>query len=122
MDWERAGETHLDGRWKLVASAAEYDVQLFDTPHTRVRDLDDCEGTTRRSKSLGIHARSAIHPAQIDRIHKALAPTPEEVAYAARVIAAFKLANGNVVLLDGEFVEEPVVKRARRILQHAIPS
>ena len=83
-----------------------------------MKDLDDCEATTARAKSLGIHARSAIHPAQIERIHAALAPTPEEVLHAERVIEAYKAAKGNVVLLDGKFVEAPVVKKAQRVLKY----
>ena len=116
VDCDLAWETHLYGRSKLVACAAVHDVCLFDVPHIDVRNLDDCERSTRKAKGLGIHARSAIHPAQISRIHAALAPSEDEVAYAKRVIAAYEKAKGNVVLLDGKFVEAPVVKRAQRIL------
>lgn len=109
-------ETHLYARSRLVAAATAYDVTLFDTPHIHVRDLDDCEATTRQAKAIGIHARSAIHPAQIERIHAAYAPSAEEVDYAKRVVAAYNEAGGNVVLMDGKFIETPVVKRAQRVL------
>ena len=108
--------THLYGRSKLVASANAFDVLLFEGPHVEIRDLEDCEASTRQVKALGIHARSAIHPAQIAAIHKAFAPTDEEIIYAQRVIEAYKKADGNVVLLDGKFIEAPIVKRAERIL------
>ena len=116
VDCDQAWETHLYARSRLVAAAAAYDVLLFDVPHIHVRDLDDCEATTRKAKALGIHARAAIHPAQIERIHIALAPSLEEIDYAEKVIAADKAANGNVVLLDGKFIEAPVVKKAKRVL------
>ena len=116
VDCDLAWETHLYGRCKLVAAAGAYDVLLFDVPHVDVRNLDDCEASTRKAKALGIHARSAIHPAQVARIHAALAPSSDEVAYAERVLEAYEAANGNVVLMDGKFVEAPVVKRAERIL------
>jgi len=118
VDCDLAWETHLYARSKLVATAMVYDVQLFDVPHINVRDLDDCEATTRRAKALGIHARSAIHPAQVERIHTALAPSSDDVSQAERVIAAYDAAEGNVVLLDGKFIEAPVVKKARRILAY----
>jgi len=114
-----AWETHLFARSKLVAAAAVHDVQLFDVPHINVRDLEDCEASTRKAKALGIHARSAIHPAQIERIHTALAPSEDEVKWAGRVIAAYEKADGNVVLLDGKMVEAPIIKRAKRILSFA---
>lgn len=118
VDCDLAWETHLFARSKLVASATAFDVQLFDVPHIDVRNLDDCEASTRQTKALGIHARSAIHPAQIARIHAALSPSAEDVAHAQRVIEAYQKAQGNVVLLDGKFIEAPVVKRAERILSY----
>jgi len=116
VDCDLSWETHLYGRSRLVMAAAVFDVQLFDVPHIHVRDLDDCEATTRQAKALGMHARAAIHPAQIERIHAALAPSAEEIAYAEKIIAADKAAGGNVALLDGKFIEAPVVKKAKRVL------
>ncbi|WP_017931793.1 HpcH/HpaI aldolase/citrate lyase family protein [Robiginitomaculum antarcticum] len=112
-------ESHLYARSHCVAAAIAHDVQLFDVPHIDVRDLDDCEATTRKAKALGIYARSAIHPAQIARIHAALAPSKDEVSHAQRVIAAYQSAGGNVALLDGKFIEAPVVKAAQRVLEFA---
>ena len=116
VDCDLSWETHLYARSRLVAVATAFEVQLFAGPHIDVRDLEDCEASTRRLKMLGLHARSAIHPAQIDRIHAGLAPSAEDVAYAEKVIAADKAAGGNVVLLDGKFIEAPVVKKAKRVL------
>ncbi len=116
VDCDLSWETHLYARSRLVMAAAVHDVLLFDVPHIHVGDLDDCEATTRKAKALGIHARSAIHPAQIERIHAALAPSDEDTSQAERVIAAYQKAKGNVVLLDGKFIEAPVVKKAQRIL------
>lgn len=116
VDCDLSWETHLYGRSHMVACAAAHDVQLFDVPHIDVRNLEDCDLTTRKAKALGIHARSAIHPAQVPVIHAALAPSGEEIAHAKRIVDAYDAAKGNVVLLDGKFVEAPVVKRAQRIL------
>ncbi|RKQ69686.1 citrate lyase subunit beta/citryl-CoA lyase/(S)-citramalyl-CoA lyase [Litorimonas taeanensis] len=113
---DRSWETHLFARSKLVAHAAVNDVILFDTPHTDIKNLEDCEATTRKAKALGIFARSAIHPMQIGAIHNALRPSEEELSYANRVMDAFEAADGNVVVLDGKMIEEPIVKSARRIL------
>lgn len=116
VDCDLSWDTHLYARSRLVAAAAAAEVMLFDVPHVNVRDLDECEATTRRAKALGIHARSAIHPAQVDRIHAALAPTDAELAWARSVVAADEASGGNVTLLDGKFIEAPVVKKARRII------
>ena len=118
VDCDLSWDTHLYARSRLVAAAAVHDVQLFEGPHIHVRDLDDCEATTRRVKGLGIQARSAIHPAQIERIHAALAPSAAEMSHAEKVIKAYEKAEGNVVLLDGEFIEAPVVKKAMRVMAY----
>jgi len=118
VDCNQSWDTHLYARSHLVAAAKSQDVHFFDGPHVEVRDLEDCEKSTRRAKALGLHARAAIHPAQIERIHKALSPSDDEIDFAKKVIAAYEAADGNVVLLNGKFVEVPVVKRARRILSY----
>jgi len=109
-------ENHLYARSRLVAASAAFDVTLFDTPHIDVKDPDGLEMATRRAKSLGIFARAAIHPVQIETIHKALAPTDNEVAKAHRVVAAYEASDGNVALLDGKMIEAPIIKAARRVL------
>lgn len=118
IDCDLSWESHLYARSRLVALAAAHNVHFFDGPHIHIRDLADCEATTRQAKALGIHARSAIHPAQIQPIHTALTPSDEEIDYAKRVIAAYEAAGGNVVLLDGKFIEAPVVKKAKRLLSY----
>jgi len=113
---DMAWETMLYARSLLVSAAHANDVILFDTPYRDVRDPDGCRLDTARAKNIGIFARSAIHPTQIDPIHSALAPSAEEIEHAKKVIAAMNAAGGNVALLDGKLLEEPVVKKARGIL------
>ncbi len=114
MEWE----TMLYARSHLVACAQANDVVLFDTPYTDVRNPDGCRVDTARAKKIGIFARSAIHPNQISAIHSALKPSEIEIAEAERIIRAMEDAGGNVALLDGKLLEEPVVKKARRILTY----
>ena len=116
IESELSWDAHLYARSHMVVCAAAHDVILFDSPHFDVKNLDDCEASTRRAKAMGIHARSAIHPAQIGRIHTALSPTDAEIAEANAIIQAYEKADGNVVLLNGKFVEKPVIKKAYRVL------
>lgn len=113
---ELSWDAHLYARSHIVACAAAHDVTLFDSPHFDVRNLEDCKETTLRAKAIGFHSRSAIHPAQIKPIHTALSPTDAEIVEAKNIIKAYEKADGNVVLLNGKFVEKPVIKKAYRIL------
>jgi len=108
----------LHARSHLAVCAAATGTTLFDVPHIDVRNLDDCEATTRKAKALGIHARTAIHPAQIARIHAAYAPTDEEIAHAESLIAAYQKAEGDVALLNGQLIETPLLRKAERVLAY----
>ena len=58
---EISWDAHLYARSHLITCAAAENVTLFDAPHINVKDLEDCKRSTRRAKSIGLHARSAIH-------------------------------------------------------------
>ncbi|GGY36495.1 HpcH/HpaI aldolase/citrate lyase family protein [Parvularcula lutaonensis] len=107
-------EAHLYGRSRCAAAFGAARKVLFDVPYLDVKDPEGLKESTRRAQALGIHARAAIHPAQLGPIHEALAPTAEELAQARRVVEAFEKAKGGVALLDGKLLELPVVKAARR--------
>ncbi len=104
-------------RVQLINAAAIHDVTLLDVPYVDVSDLDGLRKDVLQTRALGMRARSAIHPTQIDVIHTAFAPSAAERAYAQRVLEAFELAEGGVALLDGKLIELPVIKAARRVLE-----
>jgi len=112
-------ENHLYARSRLVAASAAFDVTLFDTPHIDVKDPAGLDLATRKARSLGVFARAAIHPVQIETIHQALSPSEDEVARAHRVVEAYEASDGNVALLEGKMIEAPIIKAARRVLAWA---
>ena len=70
------------------------------------------------ARRRGFGAKLCIHPAQVAPIHTALAPAPEAVAWAERVLAA-EAASPGAARLDGRMIDRPVVRQAQRTLQHA---
>jgi citrate lyase subunit beta/citryl-CoA lyase/(S)-citramalyl-CoA lyase len=112
-------EAHLYGRSRCAAAFGAAQKVLFDVPYLDVKDPEGLKEATRRAKTLGIHARAAIHPAQIAPIHEALAPSADELAKARRIIEAFDAAGEGVALLDGKMIELPVIKAARRTVAAA---
>jgi len=76
---------------------------------------------TRRALAFGFGGKLCIHPRQVARVHEALAPTPEQLGWARRVVAADAAAGGAAVMLDGRMVDRPVVLQARRVLERAGP-
>jgi citrate lyase subunit beta/citryl-CoA lyase len=70
-----------------------------------------------RSRRFGMGAKLCIHPAQVDGVHQALAPTEAECDWARRVLAAEVAAGGGAFSVDGKMVDPPVLLLARQILQ-----
>jgi len=67
------------------------------------------------ARAFGFGAKLCIHPKQVALVHKALLPTPAEIDWAKRVLAAAEGAAG-AVQVDGRMVDRPVVLKARAIL------
>lgn len=70
---------------------------------------------------MGFLGRAAIHPAQLPSIRDAFTPTPAEMEAAREVLSAAAHALGNgrgaIVMPDGRFVDEAVIRQARRVLE-----
>ena len=85
-----------------------------------VRDVDGLLVSCRVGRALGFLGRTAIHPIQLDPIRAAFSPTADELARAHDVLtAAATMASrglGALALADGRFVDEAVVRRARRVV------
>ena len=100
----------------LLAAAAA-GVPAFDTIDTEFRDVAAVERRARASRRQGFAGKLAIHPAQVAPIHAAFSPTAEEVAWAERVIAAFRAAPGaGAVAFEGGMLDKPHLRQAERIL------
>lgn len=88
--------------------------------YANVADLDGLARSCAQGRELGFVGRAAIHPRQLEVIRAAFTPTPAEVELAREVVAAASHANatgtGALALADGRFVDEAVVRQARRTL------
>jgi citrate lyase subunit beta/citryl-CoA lyase len=95
----------------------------LDTPFMiDLKDMEALKKDAARAKQLGFQGKLCIHPNQIEPVHGIFTPTAEEIAFARRVVEVFEAeeARGTAaILVDGKFVDYPVVERSRRILQLA---
>ena len=104
-----------------VAARAAH-VLALDTPYFLFRDPEGLQQNALASKKIGFKGKFAIHPSQVDMINATFSPSPEDMAYARRVVAAFEAAERagkGATSLDGKVVDVPVVKRARALLEVA---
>ena len=70
---------------------------------------------TRRAIRLGFTGKMCIHPDQIEAVHAAYAPSPEDAAWARRVVEAAEASHG-AVKVDGRMVDRAVILLAERVL------
>lgn len=95
----------------------------LDTPFMiDLNDLEALRTDARRAKQLGFQGKLCVHSNQIEPCHEIFSPTDEEILYAERVIRAFDAAEAKgtaAIEVDGNFIDYPVVKKARRVLNLA---
>jgi citrate lyase subunit beta / citryl-CoA lyase len=105
-----------------LAAARTFGFDIIDGVYN---DLGNPEGFAQecaQARDLGFDGKSLIHPSQIETCNKAFSPTPEEVAQAGKIIAAFALPENEdrgVVALEGRMVERLHADMARRTLSIA---
>ena len=101
----------------LAARAAR--ISILDGVHL---DLDDESGfgeACRQGRELGFEGKTLIHPKQIAAANATFGPSPAEVDWARRIIAAYdaaRAAGKGVVVVDGKLVENLHVLEARRLV------
>ncbi|GGK24095.1 HpcH/HpaI aldolase/citrate lyase family protein [Salinarimonas ramus] len=103
-----------------LMGAAAAEVDAIDAVHTTFRDLDALAAECREARRDGFVAKLAIHPAQVPVINEAFTPSSDEIARARAIVSAFEANPGaGVVAIDGEMIDMPHLKRARRVLARA---
>jgi len=70
------------------------------------------------SRRHGFAAKLCVHPKQVAAIHAALAPSPQDLDWARRVLAA-EAASPGAARLDGLMIDRPVILQAQRTLRRA---
>ena len=118
----KEGAEILYARSRIIVACKAYKIDAIDTPFTDTVDMEGLKKDVNYVKGLGMNAKSAIHPNQIEAINKAFTPTQKEIDYAIRVLKARDEAYSKglgVFSLDGKMVDNPVIKRAETVIEKA---
>jgi citrate lyase subunit beta/citryl-CoA lyase len=102
-------------RAQCLLAAAAAGVGAYDTTDTEFRDVAAIERRAQAARRDGFVGKLAIHPAQLAPIHKAFAPTADEIAWARKVVELMSGAAG-AVAFDGRMIDRPHLQQAERIL------
>ena len=123
---------HVQDMWhyaqmRIVVACRAYGLRPIDGPFGAYTDPTGSAEAAQRAAIIGFEGKQVIHPSQIEAVNLQFAPSPEEVAYAERIIGAMQeaaAAHRGAVSLDGKLIDlvsirlaNNIVDKSRRIAQ-----
>ena len=106
-------------RSALLTAARAHGLDAIDSVTVQFKELQQVEADARNAARMGFDGKWAIHPAQLAPIHAAFTPSPEELARAQKVIAAYEQADREgkgAIVIDDEMVDAATLKVEARKL------
>ena len=123
----REGEKHWSDPWHwaqaaIVAACRTHGVLPVDGPFGDFSDDDGYVAQARRSATLGMVGKWAIHPKQIALANDVFTPSAEAVAEAREILAAMEQAKANgegATVYKGRLVDIASIKQAEVIVRQS---
>lgn len=120
IDRTNQGNEILFARSRVIYACQANNIISIDTPNTSVNDDEALLVDCLNAKNLGMKAKSAIHPNQLEIINKTFSPSKKEIEWATKVIHAVDLNKGKGAFsLDGKMIDKPIILKANKILEKA---
>jgi citrate lyase subunit beta / citryl-CoA lyase len=121
MVWTRSETELLPYRSACVMESRAAGLEApMDTVWADLRDAEGFIASARHAAVLGFQGKMCIHPDQIAAANAAFSPDEATIAQAKRIVAAFDRAEAEglaSIQLEGQFIDYPIVQRARRVLE-----
>jgi citrate lyase subunit beta/citryl-CoA lyase len=115
----KGGAEIVYARNRMTIACRSFGIDAIDTPFTDYKDEAGLVDDIAYCKSIGMTAKTAIHPAQIQCINAAFTPAENEVIEARAIVAAYEdaVARGlGACSFNGKMIDVPVAERARNLL------
>ena len=124
---ERNGVQHWSDPWHwaqaaIVAACRTHGVLPVDGPFGDFSDDEGFRAQARRSATLGMVGKWAIHPKQIALANEVFTPSDEQVAEAREILAAMETAKANsegATVYKGRLVDIASIKQAEVIVRQS---
>lgn len=104
----------------VIYAAKSVEIDAIDTPFVDTNDLEGLSNDTLHGKSLGMSAKTCIHPNQIDTVNHIFLPSKEEIDHALKILLAkdkADLSGLGAFSVDGKMIDQPIIKRAQQIIE-----
>jgi citrate lyase beta subunit len=124
-EFDANDELYPGHRWHavmhtIVAAARANGLRAMDGPFAGYKDPAGFERSCRIARAMGFDGKQCIHPAQLVTANAIFSPTPEEIAHAERILAAYDeamAAGRGAVSLDGRMIDAANIRMARVTLK-----
>lgn len=118
--FSKGGQEIFYARSQLVVASRAAGIEPpIDTVYPDFKDIEGLVADAKTVRQMGFQGKLAIHPGQIEPLNEVFTPTPEEMAWAKKIVDVFdeSEARGQAVFqVDGKMIEYPIANRARRII------
>jgi len=95
---------------RMVDACAAHGILPYYGPFGDIQDVTACEDQFRNAFLLGCVGAWSLHPVQIAIAKRVFSPSPQDVAWARRVIAAMGDGTG-AVMIDGKMQDDATYKQ-----------
>ena len=109
-------------RAQIALAGRLADVTVIDQIVADFTDDDRCRRECLEARAMGYGGKLCIHPSQVSIANEAFLPSSEEIDRAHRLLEAYDDAKAQgvaSVAFEGQMVDEPVARQARRVLAQA---
>ena len=116
------GDIFHFARFRITMAARAAKIDAVDGPFGDFKDEAGFREEARRARSLGMVGKWAIHPAQIAPALEIFSPTPQAVAKARNMAAAYREAEAKglgAVQIDGVMIDVAVLRLVKNTLDQA---
>jgi citrate lyase subunit beta/citryl-CoA lyase len=120
MEWTMTEHEVDPARAEVVLASRINDLEPpIDTVFIHIREHDAFRASCARVRQSGFQGKLCIHPDQVGLANAVFTPTEEDVAWARKIVAAFRdaeAAGSASIQVEGYFVDYPIVERAERMV------
>jgi citrate lyase subunit beta/citryl-CoA lyase len=116
------GDIYHYARFRMTMAARAVGIDAVDGPFANFRNEEAFRREAGRARALGMVGKWAIHPSQIAPALEMFSPTPDEIARARKMEAAYREGEARglgAVQVDGVMIDVVVLRMVRNTLEKA---
>lgn len=102
-----------------LAAGRAFGLDVIDGVYNNLHNQEGFRAECEQGRALGMDGKTLIHPGQIDICNEVFSPSPEEVEWARKVVAAFNLPENRdkgAIQVEGQMVERLHAESASRVI------